>query len=274
MRKQIIEKYFICPRCGAKMTLTDDGRSTFCLGERRHLWDFSSSGYVNLAPGTGGDSADCVKARKRFLSLGHYAPLADAVAAAVVRFSDGESVVDAGCGEGYYGQRIAKEAGSLIGFDLSRPTVEAAAKRKIQNALFAVVGINAMPIRSESVSAVTNVFAPCFEGEFCRVLKKGGVVVIAAAGERHLLSLKEAIYESSTLNTERADLPSSLRLIDESRLTYDFTLDSPEKISDLFAMTPYYYRTNRESLERLSRLERLTVNADFEIKVYKKDQLK
>ena len=271
MRKQIVEKYFSCPRCGSEMRLTDDRKSLFCIGPRRHLWDFSSSGYVNLAPGTGGDSAECVRARRNFLSLGHYSPLADAVASAVARFSDAEAVIDAGCGEGFYGQRISKEAGSLIGFDLSKPTVEAAAKRKIENALFAVAGINAMPIRSGSVSAVTNVFAPCFEGEFCRVLKDGGIVVVAAAGERHLLSLKEAIYDSSTLNTERADLPSSMKLIDEGRLTYEFTLESPGQISDLFAMTPYYYRTNRESLERLSRLERLTVNADFEIKVYKKD---
>ncbi len=271
MKVELVEKYLSCPHCGAGLHLTENGKSVFCSGARRHLWDLSSSGYVNFAGSSGGDPADCVRARKHFLSLGHYSPLAEALADSVKSFSDGEVLIDAGCGEGFYGQRLSNEVEALIGFDLSRAAVEAAAKRRIDNAFFAVAGINAMPIQSESASAVTNIFAPCFEEEFCRVLKKDGILIVAAAGERHLLSLKDAIYDESNLNTERADLPSSMTLIESRRLSYDFTLENAEQISDLFSMTPYYYRTNRESLERLSRLERLTVNADFEIKVYKKD---
>ncbi len=254
------------------MSLTENKKSIFCRGSRRHLWDISSSGYVNFAGSSGGDPADCVRARRRFLSLGHYAPLAECIAELATEHCDGESLVDAGCGEGYYTSRFAEDFELVCGFDLSRAAVEAAAKRKVENAFFCVAGVNAMPLGAERFSAVTSIFAPCFENEFLRVLKPGGILIVAAAGERHLLSLKDAIYDTSTLNTERADLPASMRELVSRSLTYDFELTCPEQISDLFAMTPYYYRTSRESVERLSRLERLTVGADFTVKVYIKEK--
>ncbi len=253
------------------MSLTENQKSIFCSGPRRHLWDISSSGYVNFAGSSGGDPADCVRARRRFLSLGHYAPLAESISDLLEQYCDRESLVDAGCGEGYYTARFARAFELVCGFDLSRAAVEAAAKRKVENAFFSVAGVNAMPLTSGRFSALTSIFAPCFEDEFCRVLKPGGILIVAAAGERHLLSLKDAIYDSSTLNTERADLPTSMRELDSRSISYDFELTAPEQISDLFAMTPYYYRTSRESAERLSRLERLTVGADFTVKVYIKD---
>ncbi len=253
------------------MSLTENRKSIFCAGPRRHLWDIASSGYINFAGSSGGDPADCVRARRRFLSLGHYAPLAEAITELIEAHSDRESLVDAGCGEGYYTSRFAESVELVCGFDLSRAAVESAAKRKIENAIFAVAGVNAMPLASSRFSTLTSIFAPCFEDEFCRVLRPGGALIVAAAGERHLLSLKDALYDSTTLNTERADLPTGLREVESRRLCYDFELTTPEQISDLFAMTPYYYRTSRESVERLSRLERLTVGADFSIKVYIKN---
>ncbi len=252
------------------MSLTENRKSIFCNGPRRHLWDISASGYVNFAGSSGGDPSDCVRARRRFLALGHYAPLAENIAELLEKYSDRGSLVDAGCGEGYYTSRFAESFELVCGFDLSRAAVEAAAKRRVDNVFFAVAGINAMPLASGRFSALTSIFAPCFEDEFCRVLKPDGILVVAAAGERHLLSLKDAIYDTSTLNTERADLPAGLFEVESRRISYDFDLNSPEQIADLFAMTPYYYRTSRESAERLSRLERLTVGADFTVKVYTK----
>ncbi len=269
MRSKIIEGYFSCPHCSAEMSLTENQKSIFCAGARRHLWDISASGYVNLAASSGGDPADCVKARRRFLALGHYSPLAEKISELIERHSDREALVDAGCGEGYYTARFAESVGLACGFDLSRAAIEAAAKRRLENAFFAVAGINAMPLASERISVLTNIFAPCFEAEFARVLKPGGALIIAAAGERHLLSLKDALYDTSTLNTERADLPTSLfDEVEACRLSYDFELTEHGQIADLFAMTPYYYRTGRESFERLDGLDRLTVGADFTVKVY------
>jgi hypothetical protein len=48
------------------------------------------------------------------------------------------------------------------------------------------------------------------------------------------------------------------------------TLDTSEKISSLFMMTPYAYRTKPESRERLYLMERLECTAHFRVFVYRK----
>ncbi len=269
---EIVKNYIKCPVCGSDMRVTEDGKSLKCLGSRTHCFDIASSGYVNFAGSAGGDSKEAVRARRRFLSLDRYRPAAEAVSDILKKYIHGETVIDTGCGEGYYGSVISSGGNSVVGFDLSKSAVEAAAKRKLPNSFFAVAGINAMPIKDDSVFGVTNIFAPCFEAEFSRVLKKDGVFVMVGAGERHLLGLKEAIYESVILNEERADMPRGMTLIEQKKLSYEFTLEGNEAIIDLFSMTPYSYRTSREAYERLNKLERLTTLAEFDIFVFRKDE--
>ena len=167
---EIIKNYIKCPVCGSDMRVTDGGKSIKCDGKRTHCFDIASSGYVNFSGNGGGDSKEAVRARRRFLSLDKYRPCADAVSDVLKKYVPGETVIDTGCGEGYYGGVISSGGNSVIGFDLSKPAVEAAAKKKLPHSFFAVAGINAMPVKDESVFGVTNIFAPCFEDEFSRVL--------------------------------------------------------------------------------------------------------
>lgn len=261
-----------CPVCGEKLTLGNEGRSLLCRNiKKRHCFDLARSGYVNFAGSSGGDPKEAVVSRRRFLARGHYEPAARRVSELLKKYANGETVTDTGCGEGYYGKIIAEGGNPVIGFDLSKPAVESASKLKISNAFFAVAGINAMPLADASVGAVTNIFAPCFEGEYCRILKKNGVLILVGAGPCHLLGLKKAIYDETPLNTERADLPKNMKLIEKSRLSYNISIDSKEGINDLFSMTPYSYRTSRESIEKLSALEALKTEVEFDFYVYKKD---
>ena len=267
-----IIKLLKCPVCGEKLTLGNEGHSLLCRSiKKRHCFDLAKSGYVNFAGSSGGDPKEAVTARRRFLSLGHYEPAAKKLSELLRKYAEGETVADTGCGEGYYGKYISDGGNPLIGFDLSKPAVEAAAKLKLPNSFFAVAGINAMPLADESVGAVTNVFAPCFEDEFCRVLKKSGVLILVGAGPLHLMGLKKAIYDETPLNTERADLPQNMRLIEKNRVSYEITLDGKEAIGDLFSMTPYSFRTSKESYERLLALDTLKTDVEFDFYVYKKD---
>jgi 23S rRNA (guanine745-N1)-methyltransferase len=63
-----------------------------------------------------------------------------------------------------------------------------------------------------------------------------------------------------------------MRLLEKEKLSYEFTLEGNEAIKDLFSMTPYFYRTGRESVERLNRLEKLTTLAEFDIFVFGKEK--
>ncbi len=276
--------HLICPICGAAMSRSEDGKSLLCAGgargnkaPRRHCFDFASGGYVNLAPPSqslSGDSREAVASRTRFLEAGYYAPIRDAVCRAVTSFGTGGLAVDAGCGEGYYTAALAQGCEAVLGLDLSKFGVDAAAKRArrmgLLNALFAVAGIYSIPLEDGCADSVVSIFAPCAENEFLRILRPAGILVAVGAAEDHMLGLKRAVYDSVYKNTDRADMPQCLALVDKRELRFDIAVDSNAAIRDLFSMTPYYYRTGERDLAKLYALSSLTTEVHVFVDVYRK----
>jgi 23S rRNA (guanine745-N1)-methyltransferase len=128
-KREIIEKIMRCPVCSSSLYLSEDKRSAFCTGERRHCFDFSKDGYLSFPGNSGGDSKSAVDARRSFLLKGYYAPAAEAVVRAVAKYvGSDEAIIDAGCGEGYYTSMLSEKVGMTIGFDLSKFACGAAAK--------------------------------------------------------------------------------------------------------------------------------------------------
>lgn len=262
-----------CPVCAASMQTDGDGKSCKCAGTRTHSYDFARSGYLNLTrPGDGeGDLREAVNARKLFLNEGYYAPLSNEINA-ILQGLNAKTVLDAGCGEGYYTNRMAENR-AVLGVDLSRAGIDAAAKQAKQNATgaaFAVGSIFSLPVGDAACDAVTNLFAPCCESEFSRVLKDGGHLILVGAGERHLMGLKKVLYENPYLNPGRADLPTQMKEIDRRRLSYTVTVVGRETIEALFSMTPYYWRTSEADRIKLTNIDTLQTELDFDIFVYQK----
>ena len=88
-----------CPICGSDMEISN-GASLVCNGARRHCYDFSSGGYVNMMPpkgSGGGDSKAAVAARKSFLSLEYYRPAAEELTRTLKKYLPKDAtVIDAG----------------------------------------------------------------------------------------------------------------------------------------------------------------------------------
>lgn len=266
----------ICPICG--QALRREGSSLFCAGERRHCYDVASSGYVNLCPGraTGGDDAALVRARSNFLRAGYYKPISDRICEILASRTGCESIIDAGCGEGYYTVNIASATGAdVYGFDLSKEGINSAAKyarrQGVSGVGFFVGGIFDLPVADASADAVVNIFAPCAEEEFSRVLRSGGILVEAVAGKNHLYGLKRALYDEVYVNEARVDMPERMRLISKESVAYEMTLESAEAVMNLFSMTPYYYRTKESDVERLRTLGTLTTEVEVDIYVYERN---
>lgn len=269
---------FKCPICHSQMSIKD--KNTLCCnGERIHTYDLSSSGYVNLASpkqSGGGDTKDAVRARTSFLELGFYENIAiKAVEILKEYLPVGAKVVDAGCGEGYYTLKIAEQGFFTVGFDISKMAVEAAAKRAKRkadlNTAFAVASVFELPIFDSSVDAVVNIFAPCVEEEYSRVLSSGGIVLVVHAGKDHLMGLKKVLYESTYENDERADLPKNMNLIYEDELKYTISVSGNQNVKNLFAMTPYYWRTSQQDAKKLENIEELNTEIDIIFSVFKKE---
>ena len=270
----LLKNALCCPLCGSSFELGNDGKSLICNGEKRHCYDFSSSGYINFAPPSqsrSGDSKESVRSRTEFLNRGFYAPIRDAVKDTVKCCADG-LVIDAGSGEGYYSSALSEVAKGVIGFDLSKFGVETAAKRVrgVQNIFFGVASIYTMPLTDACAQGIVSIFAPGANEEFARVLKKDGVLIVVGAGKRHLIGLKEAIYDTTYENTEREDMPDFMELTEEKQVLYEITLKSKKEIFDLFSMTPYYYRTSESDMEKLNRMENLNTFVDVLIRIYHK----
>ena len=270
-----------CPICSASMLMrTDKGNSLVCTGARTHCYDLASSGYVNMCSPSqsgGGDSKQAVRARSDFLSRDFYKPAALELARMCEKWGSKDKVlIDAGCGEGYYSSFACRQGFSVFGVDISKFAADAASKRLTREAcdgfFFATASVFEIPVADNSAGVVINIFAPCAEEEFSRVLDNDGILVVAHAGEKHLMGLKKAIYSVAHTNSERADLPVSMRKLDESRVSFSITLTDNSQIMSLFAMTPYYWRTSPEDAEKLAGINELSTEVDIIISVYKNEK--
>ena len=264
--------HLICPVC--HMALARGERTFSCSSG--HSFDIARQGYVNLLLQNGGqhgDNALMIEARRRFLSRGYYEPLANALKRAVSAYLKSDaSLLDIGCGEGYYTSHLRAALGDkakIYAFDISRDALKAAAKRHLSATLF-VASAYDVPVAEDSMDGVCLFFSPYAREEILRVLKKNGFFFMAIPAERHLFGLKQALYDDPYLNRpEDTDIPG-LRLVSDVRLEGRITLNSQEEIADLFAMTPYYYKTSHTGKERLAALSTLTTETDFRFLVYQK----
>lgn len=277
MTINIYNNVLICPKCAGK--LFPAGNALKCF--ENHSYDRSREGYYNLLitsrGGTHGDNTEMVLARRAFLSRGYYEPLASRVAELVaLHTSPLMPILDAGAGEGYYTDTIERKMrerdgdSAVYAFDISKNAVRELRRRNAD--IHAVVaGSYHMPIADGSIATLVNTFSPLARDEVHRVLRNGGIFVMAIPEERHLYELKAAIYDTPYLNTVDDPSLEGFELVSDERLTYTMQLEDREAISSLFGMTPYAYRTGEGGRERVKALERLDCTADFHIFVYRKD---
>jgi 23S rRNA (guanine745-N1)-methyltransferase len=272
--------FLICPICGSRLEKV--GSSFLCISaenKKRHCFDISSAKYSDLSyrSGGSGDPKDAVTDRTAFLDKGYYLKLSNKINDICRKYLSHEFfLIYAGCGEGYYSERIAAEFSDsyVFGADLSKHAVHrASVRRNIRggnNSFYAVSSIFSLPVIPNSSDCVLSMFAPVAEDEILRVLKKDGLLIIGAAAERHLYDLKKAIYPEVHLNDERADLPQRMKLIDKMNVTYRTFIEDNEDITRLFGMTLYRFRTSEESLLLLQSLSSLDVEISVDFYVYQK----
>ena len=274
-----MDSLFLCPVCGKALDRQETGYR--CPGG--HSFDKAAAGYVHLLPANKkhakdpGDDKGMAAARNRFLSGGWYAPLRDRLAELALRYTPDRCVVlDAGCGEGYYTAGVyaaLKKAGKqvkLAGVDLSKHALKKAAKRE-KDGEFAVASVYGLPVADRCVHLLLNCFSPLALEEFLRVLRPGGVYFYVVPGARHLWELKEVLYDDPYPNTEKLTPYPGLTYQEVAEVDEVLRLPDQQTISDLFQMTPYFWKTPKRGAERLAALEELEVTASFRIHVFRKD---
>ena len=274
-----MDSLFLCPVCGKVL----DRQETGYRCPRGHSFDRAAAGYVHLLPANKkhakdpGDDKGMAAARNRFLSGDWYAPLRDRLADLAMQYAPDRCVVlDAGCGEGYYSAAVyraltgAGKSVKMAGVDLSKHALKRAAKR--ENGIeFAVASVYGLPVADSCVHLLLNCFSPLALEEFLRVLRPGGVYVYVVPGEKHLWEMKEVLYERPYPNTEKRTPYPGLTYQEVAEVDRVISLPDRQTVSDLFQMTPYFWKTPKSGVDRLTALDRLDVTISFRIHVFRKD---
>ena len=208
-----------------------------------------------------------VNARTAFLSEGFYDPIASELAELIAAQTQNEpTLVDAGCGEGYYLEKVDSLIDTqlhLIGFDISKWAVQRAAKR-CQGTWLVASNIR-IPLADNSADVVLDMFGfPNFDS-FARILKPYGKLICVTPGDKHLIELREIIYPTVKPTNSR-QYPDFFRRDTQKHITYEVKLDKAS-LSNLLAMTPHLYRAPKDGLAKLATLEQMSMTIDVTLDV-------
>ncbi|MEN8406880.1 putative RNA methyltransferase [Acinetobacter seifertii] len=262
----------MCPVCRQRLELVN--KTWRC--DQGHSYDIAKQGYVNLHvvqhkhSKNPGDTPESVDARRAFLQDGYYQPLQQAVVALLKQLK-AKSVLDIGCGEGYYTSAMQDAVEQCVGVDIAKNAVQRAAK--LNHNVTWVVGTGAtLPVIDRSMDACTSLFSPIPQAEILRVLKDDGYLIVVTPATEHLYAMREALFEQVNPHTPQKFVE---QLQDLFELKEQQTIDAPllldqEALKNLIAMTPYAYKASPERRMQLEQQSQLEVTASFQIYLFQK----
>lgn len=262
----------LCPLCRTPLAVC--GPSLVCGGARRHTFDIARSGYVNLNmhASASGDAKEMLARRQQFRgrdftrrSAKRWLKRQAAVRCFAMRVA-GKAITPSARQR----RLTLRSAPIFLNMRWRLPAKARGARFARTKLLYMTASVYALPLADNVCDCVLNVFAPCAAAEFCRVLRPGGRLVIAAAGRDHLLEMKRFLYDEALPNEERRDYPKNLTLLQKFALRSRAEV-SKDALLSLFQMTPYFYRTKKERADALGTLSFLPLTLDFEIRIYIKE---
>lgn len=238
----------ICPLCHEP--LRPEANQWACLNN--HSYDQARQGYLNLLlvqhknSRQPGDTPAMLASRQAFLDAGHYQPVSDRINA-LLRVKNPATLLDMGCGEGYYTARLKQALPdcSIGGLDISKDAIVKACRRT-RDIRWLVGSTARLPVPDASLDAALCVFSPWSWEECLRSLKPGGQVLLVGPHTDHLLSLRRELYDSIHPTPELIKaLPDGLTIVNDQTLRYALDLTSAD-LANLIGMTPHGFRSSPE----------------------------
>ena len=218
----------LCPVRDCQQPLAREERRMRC--PQGHSFDIARSGYINLLQPQDrrskrpGDTPAAVQARRRLHDQGVTKPLLEGIARMLASMPD-DIVLDAGCGDGFYLGTLARQAGfAAHGVDISIPAVDAAARRYPECQWIVANADRFVPYAGRSFSAVLSVTARMNAGEFRRVLRSDGRLLIALPSPDDLAELRGSGHDRTARTIET--FAHDFKLADRQRITTTCDLDA------------------------------------------------
>ncbi|MEW1825730.1 putative RNA methyltransferase [Streptomyces sp. NPDC088196] len=244
-----------CPTCHARGLHPGRGALRCPAG---HTFDIARHGYVSLLTGaraTSGDDAAMAQARERFLSTDTYAPIRKAVARlAADSAPERATVVDVGCGTGYYLAGVLDQLPGArgLGLDTSVRALRSAARAHERAAAAAWDVFRPFPLADGVAEVVLDVFAPRNPVEFHRVLRPTGRLIVVRPTGRHLAELRGRVPAMVTIDPAKEQrLHRAMDPFFEAAVTEEVEYTAPltgQEALDLVGMTPSARHLSRADL--------------------------
>jgi 23S rRNA (guanine745-N1)-methyltransferase len=244
-----------CPHCRQAFVLAPDGSTLRC--ERGHSFDVARQGYVNLLgakPPGNADTAAMVAARHRFLSAGHYRPIADRLAELASAYGpEHPRLLEVGAGTGYYVSQVMHGLHGARGLALD---VSVAAARRAAGAHprlgSLVVDVwQRLPVPDGRIDVLLDVFAPRNPAEFRRVLDVSGLLLTVTPEPEHLEEIRGplGLLEIQPAKHEQlaAALADGFRAVAQESLRFQAALDLASLV-DLLAMGPNAFHLDEPAI--------------------------
>lgn len=270
-------KALICPLCALPLVENPQGLACF----NRHQFDRAKEGYFNLLPvhhknsREPGDAKQQLIARRAFLTAGYFLPLVDALKKMIN--PDVDSLLDIGCGEGYFTRLLQEHCGGadVYGLDISKSGVRLAAKSNLQNLTwqnlnYTVASSHSLPFEDASMDIITRIYAPSKDEELFRVLKPTGKLIIVTPGEQHLLGLRQKIYQTIKPHPKPIT-PRGFSELERDAICFPLSVPVGELTASLLGMTPFAWKLSPELLHAYIEAG-VRDQAHFQISIYEKLQ--
>ena len=244
---------WMCPHCTQPLEACESG--LFCVNG--HRFDRAREGYVNLLPVQHkrskhpGDNAEMVRGRRALHQAQLYRPLAEALCDLVATCTDVSTLLDIGCGEGYYDGMLSARLSdlSVYGVDIAKTAVRLAA-RDHRCHDYAVASSRNLPVMTSSIDLAMCIFSPVKDSEVARTVRPNGYYLEVGPAAQHLWELKTALYEQPREHPLlRRTIPDGI-LLREGECHYEKQLTQTE-LQAVLAATPLAFRGHREKREAL-----------------------
>jgi 23S rRNA (guanine745-N1)-methyltransferase len=242
----------ICPQC--QEPITEQGAQWRCANS--HSYDQARQGYLNLLlvqhknSRQPGDTPAMLGCRQAFLDAGHYQPVSDAINRIFAGLAPA-SLLDMGCGEGYYTARLAAAlpATAIGGLDISKDAIIRACRRD-RSLRWVVASSARLPVVTNSLDGLLGVFSPWSWEECLRTLRPGGHLLLVGPDGDHLRQLRATLYDEIHPTPDLLKgLPDTLRVVSDETLRYPLNLNQTD-MSNLIGMTPHGLRSAPDRQQR------------------------
>ena len=259
---------FACPICQENLTLVE----TSLKCNNRHSFDLAKFGYVNLVPQikqSANYDKENFQNRQQILEAGFYQAILEAVSDLLVSSETSTTVLDIGCGEGFYSRKLQERHPdkTFYAFDISKDSVQIASKSEPNWAVNWFVGdLACLPIKDASMDILLDIFSPANYGEFRRVLSKDGILIKVIPTKNHLKEIRQRVQDQLTnKDYSNQDIKNHFQEHFTILSNQTASLTKPitaEQLQALLSMTPLLFHIDQSKID-WSQLTEITIEAEI-----------